>query len=152
MTIKIIISFVLSYVCCYIFSRYIQPAFMTANLKIIETNPKWLVSKLNERYYGFHDIDILLADNPYLSFPVERFNKKTNHIEIILSNDDTTTKDIDDIAQLALSIKLIVKYQIFYEGKSADWLSILCYMIEGNDINIDKVKWEEKEDNKPIDC
>ena len=29
----------------------------------LEKNPKWLMTKLQDRYYGFRDLDIILVDS-----------------------------------------------------------------------------------------
>ena len=109
--------------------------------KEIEKNPKWIVDKVKGVYYGFHDIDFILAEsNIFSSLP--RFKiSKTDRYELWLPS-DISIKDVDEIVRLALVGKIQVKYGLIFRDKSLNWLSILCYMLDGGDIREDKVAFE----------
>ena len=133
-----------------IFSKLLFPILVNKSTKDIEVNPEWITPKLREKYYGLHDIDIVLVDDPFGCIP--RFREtKSKRLQLLIS-DDTSVKDIDDVARVALAGKLKLKYGIWFPDKPVFWLSILCYMLDGGDIHEEAVSWKEKEkDNKPID-
>ena len=124
---------------------------MKKGMKELEKNPKWITSNIHEQYYGFYDIDIILVDSKYGGLPYVRMVKSTQHMEFLIPN-DTSIKDVDDIAKQALNAKLKLKYGFYFPDKPAYWLAILCYMLDGGDIKQSATKWEKVEkDNKPID-
>lgn len=127
-----------------IFKRFILPKLIDIGTKELEKNPKWLIPQLRKTYYGFHDIDIIVAEstNPFSILP--RFRLTKNDRYELWIPDDITTKDVDIVAQLALMGKINVKYGLFYENKSTYWLSILCFMLDGGDVT-QAAKLEKKE-------
>ena len=131
-----------------IFDRIIFPKIVEKRTKYIEVNPKWITPKLQKEYYGFQDIDIILVEDPFGCVP--RFREtKNNRYELLISN-DTSVKDIDGVAHLALAGKIKMKDGLWFPEKPPYWLSILCYMLDGGDIKQEATSWEEK-DKKPID-
>ena len=124
----------------YLFMQLIFPKIAEKRVKEIEKNPKWLTPKLKKEYYGFDDIDIILAESSYPILPFFRVSKE-NRFELLIPN-DTTTREIDTVAKFALAGKIKVKYNLLYLDKSVYWLSILCYMLDGGDICV-----SSKEDN-----
>lgn len=146
-----IIGGILAY---YIFTKHLLPFFIESQTKIIETNPKWIINKLHSKYYGFHDLDIILFENPIDDSPRFRYDKKENKLDFMISN-DTSVADLDEIARLALLGKIKIKYGLWFDGPPAYWLSIMCYMLDGGDIKIEEFDWKtgikSKKDNKPID-
>lgn len=133
-----------------VFDKILFPIIVNKRTKKVEVNPKWLTPKFQKEYYGFQDIDIILVEDPFNCVP--RFRKtKENRYELLISN-DTSIKDADDVAAMALLGKIKLKYGLFFPEKPLYWQSILCYMLDGGEIKQEDTKWENKEkDNKPID-
>ena len=129
------------YIAIHVFKLFIRPVILDMDTKEIERNPKWIVDKVKGVYYGFHDIDFILAEsNIFSSLP--RFKiSKTDRYELWLPS-DISIKDVDEIVRLALVGKIQVKYGLIFRDKSLNWLSILCYMLDGGDIREDKVAFE----------
>lgn len=127
-----------------IFKRFILPKLIDIGTKELEKNPKWLIPQLRETYYGFHDIDIIVAESTNLFSILPRFRLAKNDRYELWIPDDITTKDVDIVAQLALMGKINVKYGLFYENKSTYWLSIMCFMLDGGDVT-QAAKLEKKE-------
>lgn len=131
--------------------RYVMYILAEKTTKEIERNPKWITPKLKEKYYGFSDIDIITVESPIGSLPRFRLKEKKNkddeeRLELLIP-EDTSVNDIDEVAKLALQGKLFLYHNISISDKPAYWLSILCYMLDGGDINIK----ETEKDKKPID-
>jgi hypothetical protein len=124
-----------------LFNKVIAPWIIHKRTKEIEKNPKWITPKLQEQYYGFEDIDIIIVDSPLGMIPRFEVAKDNNRLKLLIP-EDTSVKDIDDIARLALAGKLKIKYGVWYPEKTTQWLSILNYMLDGNDIKIEATKWE----------
>lgn len=146
MEINLSYTFAISVVMCIIAfnlcRKVIMPAFIRKTRVEIERNPKWLTPKLRNQYYGFGDIDIILADSPYGD--VTDFQFKKDHFELVISN-DVTLRDVESIARFALLYKLSIKYNLrisSYIDKPAYWLSILCYLLDGRDVNPEGIRWE----------
>lgn len=135
---------IMFYISSRIFKRFIFPKLIESDTKEIERNPKWIMGKLNKNeYYGFQDIDIILAETKlFYSLPRLRVTKD-NRYELWIPN-DTTTREVDDILRLAIIGKIHVKYGLFFPDKPLHWLSILCYMLDGGDINEAAATFEEK--------
>ena len=57
---------------------------------------------------------------------------------------DTLTKDAEEVVRLALVGKIYIKHNLFFPDKPTHWLSILCYMLDGGDINEVATSWEKK--------
>lgn len=110
----------------------------------LEKNPKWLMTKLQDRYYGFRDLDIILVDS-IEELPKFRYIKKENQLQLLLS-DDISVSDIDTIAKIALLGRIKLEYGLWYPEKSAHWLSICYYILNGGDIKIDATKWEKRQE------
>ena len=147
------ILYVLGLICGFyaiwnIFNRIIFPKMVYHGMKEIDRNPKWITKEL--QYYGFNDIDIVLCTSKWGMLPRFRVNKNNNKIELWIDN-DTSTKDIEDIGRLALAGKVKAKYGLWFPEKPLHWLSILCYMLDGGDIRMESAIWKEKENNKPLD-
>lgn len=135
----------LIYVGYEIFNRIIFPKLIEKTTKEIEKNPKWIISKINT--YGFNDIDFILVNSPLGMLPRFRWLKKEDRYELLLAK-DTPANDVDDIIHVALLGKLKIKYGLFYPDKPLYWLSVLCYMLDGGDISMSSVKWEDKDVKK----
>lgn len=130
-----------------IFNKIIFPKMVYHGMKEIERNPKWITSKL--QYYGFNDIDIVLCESKWGMLPRFRAGKE-NRVELWIDK-DTSTKDAEEMGRLALVGKVQAKYGLWFPEKPLHWLSILCYMLDGGDIRMESVSWEEKENKKPLD-
>ena len=110
----------------------------------IEKNPKWIISKLQDKYYGFNDIDIITVDSPLGWIPRFRLDKyKKDRLQLLIS-EDVSINDLDAIAQLALAGKIRIKYDLWYPEKPAHWLAILNFMLDGGDVNTEMTKLKEK--------
>lgn len=123
--------------------------------KDVEINPKWVTNELQGKYYGFHDLDIVLVNDPFDMLPRFRLKKHTNKLQLLIS-EDTTIRDLDDIARIALAGKIKIKYGVWYPEKSTQWLAILNYLLDGGDVKIDRTNWEDldmnkQKDKKPVD-
>ena len=130
------------YIATRVFKLFVRPVILDMNTKEIERNPKWIVDKVKGVYYGFHDIDFILAEsNIFSSLP--RFKiSKTDRYELWLPS-DISIKDVDEIVRLALVGKIQARYGLIFRDKPLYWLSILCYMLDGGDIREDKVAFED---------
>ena len=127
-----------------LFSNVILPWVVKRKTVETEVNPKWIKSKV-EGKYGFQDIDFILARSPFNNLPYMKVTNKdeTTRFQFILS-EDTSINDVNEMARLALAGKIYVKYHVLYMDKPLFWLSILCYMLDGGDINESKTAWSEK--------
>src|SRR5699024_3819905 len=99
-----------------------------------------------QNYYGFSNIDIITARSTIGALPRFRLNSKEKdkeRLELLIS-EDTPVNDIDKVATLALQGKLHVCYNLHFPDKSAYWLSILLYMLDGGDIKPESIVWESK--------
>lgn len=120
------------------FNHIIFPKMVYNGMKEIERNPKWITSKLC--YYGFNEIDIVLCESKWGMLPRVRAGKEK--LELWIDN-DTSTKDVEDIGSLALASLLKIKYNLWYPDKPLYWQSILLYMLDGGEIEMkDKIKQE----------
>lgn len=129
------------YIATRVFKWFVLPVILDMDIKEIERNPKWIVDKVKGIYYGFHDIDFILAENKLFS-SLPRFKiTKANRYELWLPS-DISIRDVDEIVRLALVGKIQAKYGLIFRDKSLHWLSILCYMLDGGDIREDKVAFE----------
>ena len=136
-----------AYLAWNIFNKIIFPKMVYHGMKEIERNPKWITSQL--QYYGFNDIDIVLCESKWGMLPRFRAGKE-NRVELWIDK-DTSTKDAEEMGRLALVGKVQAKYGLWFPEKPLHWLSILCYMLDGGDIRMESVSWEEKENKKPLD-
>lgn len=122
-----------------IFNKVIFPKLVYHGMKEIDRNPKWITSKL--QYYGFNDIDIVLCESKWGMLPRFRVGKE-NRLELWIDN-DTSTRDVDDIGHLALCVKLKAKYGLWFPDKPTYWLSILLYMLDGGNIEMREQEKQE---------
>ena len=122
-----------------IFNKVIFPKLVYHGMKEIDRNPKWITSKL--QYYGFNDIDIVLCESKWGMLPRFRAGKE-NRLELWIDN-DTSTRDVDDIGHLALCVKLKAKYGLWFPDKPTYWLSILLYMLDGGNIEMREQEKQE---------
>lgn len=129
------------YIAARVFKWFVLPVILDMNTKEIERNPKWIVNKVKGVYYGFHDIDFVLAENRLFS-SLPRFKiTKENRYELWLPS-DISIRNVDEIVRLALVGKIKIKYGLNFDNKPLHWLSILCYMLDGGDIQEDKATFE----------
>lgn len=138
-----IIVVLLLHITINLFNKYLFPLLIDKKTKDLEINPKWIVPKLKENYYGFHDIDIIIVDSPLGELPRFRLSKDKKKFQLLLP-EDISTNDTEMVAQIALAGKLYLLYGEWYPDKPAYWLSILLYLLDGGDIRIDATKWENK--------
>lgn len=123
------------------FYRYILfPKIIEKNTKEIDKNPKWITKELHAKYYGFADIDVITAENPMSVLPRFRVSKTdTTRLEFLIP-EDTSTRDIERLGQVALVGKIKIKYGLFFPDKPIQWLSILLFMLEGGEVNVKDVE------------
>lgn len=134
--------FLLILLTIYIIHKIISvifPIICDKSIKEIEKNPKWIIEKID--YYGFHDIDIILAKSKLSTLPRFRISKN-NRLEVLLP-DNTSVESIEEIFKYALTGKIAIRYGLFCPDKPIYWLSTLCYMLEEENMR--------PEDKKPID-
>lgn len=126
-----------------LFKNIILPIIIKKKTIETEINPKWIKSKL-ENKYGFQDIDFILAKSPFNNLPYMRVIQKDKKLrfQIILS-EDTSVDDVDIIARIAISGKMYVKYNVLYPDKPLFWLSMLCYMLDGGNIMETNTSWKK---------
>ena len=142
----IIIVIIILYTLLKVWKYMLRPFIINRTTQEIEKNPKWITPKLKQNYYGFSDIDIITAKSPIGTLPRFRWNwkeKGKERLELLIP-EDTPISDIDKVATLALQGKIHLYYNLFFPDKSALWLSILLYMLDGNDIEREPIKWENK--------
>lgn len=124
-----------------IFNEIIFPKLVKKGTTEIERNPKWITSEL--QYYGFSDIDIITCKSKYGMLPRFKLGKN-NKLELWIDR-DIPARNVEDIGQAALVGKLKIKYNLWFPEKPIYWLSILLYMLDGNDINVRDALPEDKE-------
>ena len=124
-----------------IYKYFLRPWLLEKTTKDIEINPKWITDKLRKEYYGFSDIDFILVDATFGWLPRVRLSKD-NKLQVLLP-EDFSTKDVDKLAQVTLVAKIKWKYNLWFPDKPTFWLSILCYMLDGGEINQDATSWKE---------
>ena len=132
--------------------EFIIPWLIKKTTKEVEKNPKWLIQKLREQYYGFNDIDIILCESWLTNLPrMDVINDKKKRYQLLITT-DINTDDIEIIGRLALASKVFIKYGLFFPEKQTYWLSILCYMLDGGSIKESDAHWVAKEkDKKQVD-
>ena len=126
-----IIAFIIGCILWNTFDKRIFPWLVDKTTKDIEINPKWITSKVE--YYGFSDIDFIIVNSLEGTLPRFRMSKDKKRFQLLLS-EDTTTNDVDAILQLALAGKIRIKHGIWFPDKPIYWLSILCHMLDGGDV------------------
>lgn len=136
--IKFFNNFVVSFVASFVVKR---------KTTVIEKNPKWITSRIQEKYYGFNDIDFILAECPLGGLPKFNISKDKERIELWIPN-DIPIRDLESLAKIALLGKIKIRYGVYFPEKPIYWLSILCYMLDGGDIKQESVTWEEAHGKK----
>lgn len=144
----LILSFLIAVTLVKTWRLFIFPKIVEKTTVDVEKNPKWITPKLRTTYYGFSDIDIITAKSSIGTLPRFRLAPKKKEeerprLELLIS-EDTSVNDIDKVAQLALRGKIHIFYGIATPNKSATWLSILLYMLDGGDINEESISWTRK--------
>lgn len=134
---------ILLYISYKIFKKFVLPWIVDKQTTEIEKNPKWIKSKIH-KYYGVHDIDIIVVTSPLGMVP--RFKLSKDKKLQLLIPEDTSTKDVEDVAQLALAGKIRIKYGLWFPEKSAAWLSILCYLLDGCNLSEDDITFNDNKD------
>jgi len=121
--------------------RYILfPKMIEKTTKEFDKNPKWITSELHSKYYGFADIDFITAENAIGALPRFRVSKEDkNRLEFLIPN-DTLTRDIEKMGQIALACKIKMKFGLFFPDKPLQWLSILLFMLEGGEVNVKDIE------------
>lgn len=130
---SMILAIIIGYIIASIFNNIILPFIINKRTKEIEKNPKWITTRVQDKYYGFSDIDFVVVDSPLGRIPRFRLSKDRKRLELLISN-DTKVDDVEDIAKVALMGKIKVRYGLSISNKPIHWLSILCYMLDGGDI------------------
>lgn len=129
-----------------IVKTFVYPRVLDLFTKEIERNPSWLTDKLRSEYYGFNDIDIIISHCPICNVPRFRVGKNDN-LELFVP-EDYSVWTRDRIAQIALMGKIHIRYGISVgASKPVYWLAILCYMLDGGDINVSGISWEKRQEN-----
>lgn len=131
---------ILTVLTMYILSRFYRfvlfPKIVEKTTKEFERNPKWITNELHSKYYGFHDIDFITAENTIGALPRFRVAKDDDtRLEMLISA-DTTTREVEQIGQVALVGKIKIKYGLFFPDKPIHWLSILCFMLDGGEVTV----------------
>lgn len=134
------------YVLYTIVKTFIYPKLLDALTTEVERNPSWLSEKLRSEYYGYSDIDFITCECPLCHVPRFRVTKD-ERLELLVPN-DFTVWDRERIGKIALIGKIRIKYGLTVPDKPIYWLSILCYLLDGGDINVSETKWEENKDSE----
>ena len=134
------------YAVYWVIKHFIYPKLIDFTNKELERNPQWLTGYLRSNYYGFEDIDFIICECPICNVPRFRVPKDLNRLELFVPN-DFSNWDRDKIARVALLGKIKIKHGVDASfDKPIYWLSILCYMLEGGDINVSETRCEKKEE------
>ena len=136
----IILFIIAGYALSRLYRYIIFPKIIEKTTTEIDKNPKWVTRELHSKYYGFADIDIITAENSLSALPRFRVSKEDKTRLELLIPDDTPVRDIEKIGQIALVGKIKIKYGLFVPDKPLPWLSILCFMLEGGEINIKDIE------------
>lgn len=128
----IIITYLITYEILYVITYILVPELKNYSMKEVDRNPKWIISRLP--YYGLKDIDIVVCECDWDILPRVRIRKK-DCIELWIDQ-DTKIEDVENIGRLALLVKLKIKYNLWFPEKPIYWLSILCYMLDGGNVEV----------------
>lgn len=143
----ILLSCLVVYIIIKLFNNFVVSFVVKRKTTVIEKNPKWITSRIQEKYYGFNDIDFILAECPLGGLPKFNMSKDKERIELWIPN-DIPIRDLESLAKIALLGKIKIRYGIYFPEKPIYWLSILCYMLDGGDIKQESVTWEEAHGKK----
>ena len=136
----IILFIIVGYALSRLYRYVIFPKIIEKTTKEIDKNPKWIINELRSKYYGFADIDFITAENRIGALPRFRVAKDDKtRLEMLISN-DTSTRDIEAVGQIALVAKIKIKYGLFFPDKPLTWLSILCFMLDGGEISVKDIE------------
>lgn len=136
------------YIIYKIVVHFIYPKIIDFTTKETERNPQWLTGYLRSNYYGFEDIDFIVCECPVCHVPRFRVPKDANRLELFVP-DDFSNWDREKVAKIALMGKIKIRHGLDTSmDKPLYWLSILCYMLEGGDINISETSWGENRDSE----
>lgn len=145
----LVLLIAIGYIFVKLWECIVFPFMIEKSTQEVEKNPNWITPKLKQRYYGFSDIDITIARSSLGAIPRFRlhFNKKEKNkidrLELLIP-EDISVNDIDKVAALALAAKIRIFYGLTFTDKSAHWLDILLYMLDGGDIKQEVISWEDK--------
>lgn len=143
----ILLSCLVVYIIIKLFNNFVVSFVVKRKTTVIEKNPKWITSRIQEKYYGFNDIDFILAECPLGGLPKFNISKDKERIELWIPN-DILIRDLESLAKIALLGKIKIRYGVYFPEKPIYWLSILCYMLDGGDIKQESVTWEEAHGKK----
>ena len=143
----ILLSCLVIYIIIKLFNNFVVSFVVKRKTTVIEKNPKWITSRIQEKYYGFNDIDFILAECPLGGLPKFNMSKDKERIELWIPN-DILIRDLESLAKIALLGKIKIRYGVYFPEKPIYWLSILCYMLDGGDIKQESVTWEEAHGKK----
>ena len=148
---KEILAFLIASFLIYITIRFIHrtaiPGLAAILTKELDKNPKWITSRLKDRYYGFDDIDFITAECSIGALPRFRVSKSDSHrLEFLVPN-DASVDDIELLGKIALAGKLKLKYGMSILDEPLDWLSKVCFILDNKNV-IEEIKILDK---KPID-
>jgi hypothetical protein len=136
------VGILLAWVLWDIFNKLIFPIIIEHTTTELDRNPKWATSRL-EKYYGFYDVDMVICESKFGILPRIRANKVNKKFELLIPN-DIPVENIEEIGRCVLAAKIRTKYGLWYPEKPIEWLSIMCYLLDGGDIQMSNVSWEEK--------
>ena len=132
----ILLFIIVGYALSRLYRFVIFPKIIEKTTKEFDKNPKWITNELHAKYYGFADIDFITAENTIGALPRFRVSKTDkSRLEILIPN-DTLTRDVEQMGQVALVGKIKIKYGLFFPDKPIHWLSILLFMLEGGEISV----------------
>ena len=105
----VLLVILIGYALNRLYRLVIFPKIIDKTTKEFDKNPKWITDELRSKYYGFHDIDFITAENAIGALPRFRVAKDDKtRLEMLVSN-DTLTREVEQIGQVALVGKLKIK-------------------------------------------
>ena len=149
---KEILAFLIASFLIYITMRFIHrtaiPGLAAILTKELDKNPKWITSRLKDRYYGFDDIDFITAECSMGALPRFRVSKSDScRLEFLVPN-DASVDDVELLGKIALAGKLQLKYGMKpLLNKPLGYLSLVCFVLDNDDVT-NKIKFKDK---KPLD-
>lgn len=135
----IILFIIAGYALSRLYRYVIFPKIIDKTTKELDKNPKWITNELHSKYYGFSDIDFITARNTLGALPRFRASKDSKRLEFLI-DEDTPTRDLEKIGQVALVGKIKIKYGLFFPDKPLHWLSILLFMLDGGEVAVKDVE------------
>lgn len=143
----LIVSFLI-YITIRFIHRTAIPGLAAILTKELDKNPKWITSRLKDRYYGFDDIDFITAECYIGALPRFRVSKSDPcRLEFLVPN-DASVEDVELLGKIALAGKLKIKYGMQpLLDKPLGYLSLVCFVLDNDDVT-NKIKFKDK---KPLD-